>query len=496
MIMKNEGKNNIVDQVSKEKLNQLQFEAPDLFFKKIRKRVAWYSVISLGLGSFIRSYWYVAVASMVILFAGRYFLIQDGLLNSTEANNKESLKNYSSLDIPEKTQSDNEKTIVYLENNNQTNPVGQYTEINNAVGPNVSNNANNEEIYNPRNSTTNHYYTAENNGITDNTYNITNSNGTENLSNVKFSNRTDDLSSNVNVEVPSIAHPVKMPVLFKNISYLHAWKLLVEEEVQSANSFSPLYSLGVSIGTGYSSPTGVFETESEFNRKPLFSNILMPEISFQMEFQHFFLSTGMRMSSSKDVFNEDALLFNEHLAETYNLTQQFYDIDTNAYWYYIYVSDSVVHVVDSAWVVEVDSNLVQVFDTIMQTAYDTLAEAQWQRKATLFEIPIMFGKKFNMGNHSLAISAGIGTAFILYSEGKVFNGLNALQPFTEISSQTNSFEFSFLMNLSYEYFIHERMSIQIQPYFRKKLMQSTSASEGGLSSDFSLGLSGGIRIYF
>jgi hypothetical protein len=132
----------------------------------------------------------------------------------------------------------------------------------------------------------------------------------------------------------------------------------------------------------------------------------------------------------------------------------------------------------------------------MQTAYDTLAEAQWQRKTTLFEIPIMIGKSFNMGKHSLAISAGIGTAFVLNSEGKVYNGLQTSQPFTEIISQTNSLEFSFLMNVSYEYFIHERMSIQIQPYFRKKLMQSTSGSDNGLSSDFSTGLSGGIRIYF
>ncbi|MBN2730280.1 MAG: hypothetical protein JXR53_13730 [Bacteroidales bacterium] len=481
--MKNEGKNNIVDQVSKDKLDQLQFEAPDMFFKKIRKRVAWYSIFSLGLGSFVRSYWYVAVATMVILFAGRYFLLQDGLHNTTEANNKEVSKNYSSLDTPQKTQSDDENIIAYLENNNQTNPVQQYTNTRNSDQASVSDNSSDESIQ-----------ASINNPITSN--NATNNNGKENLSDVNFSKRAENLSSDVGVEAPTIADPLKMPILFKNINYLHAEELLSKTKVYSKTPFAPQYSLGVSIGTGYSSPLGTFETEFDFNRKPLFSNILMPEISFRMEFQHFFLSTGMRMYSSKDVFNEDPLLFNEHLAETYNLTQQYYDIDTNAYWYYIYVSDSVVHVVDSAWVVELDSNLVQVFDTVIQTGYDTLAEAQWQRKTTLFEIPIMFGKKFNLGNHSLAISAGIGTAFVLKSEGKVYSGLQNSQPFTEISSQTNSLEFSFLMNVSYEYFIHERMSIQIQPYFRKKLMQSTSGSESGLSSDFSTGLSGGIRIYF
>lgn len=483
MTMKHEDKNNIVDQVSKEKLDQLQFQAPDLFFKKIRKRVAWYSIFSLGLGSFVRSYWYVAAASMVILFVGRYFLLQNGLNNSIEANNKEISKNYSSLEIPEKIQSEDENTIAYLENNNQTNPVPQYSNTTNSVQTSVSDNTNEETIQ-----------TSINNPIVSN--NATNNNGIENLSDVNFSKRAENLSSDIGVEAPKIADPAKMPVLFKNMSYFHAGELLSKTESHSSHVFSPQFSLGVSIGTGYSSPVAIFDSESDFNRKPLFSNILLPEISFRMELRHFFLSTGMRMYSSQDVFNEDALLFNEHLAETYNLTQQYYDIDTNAYWYYIYVSDSVVHVVDSAWVTEVDSSLVQVFDTIMQTTYDALPEAQWQRKTTLFEIPVMLGKKFNMGKHSLAICAGIGTAFVLNSEGKVYNGLQNSQPFTEIISQTNSLEFSFLMNVSYEYFIHERMSIQIQPYFRKKLLQSTSGSDNGLSSDFSTGLSGGIRFYF
>ncbi|PLW92788.1 MAG: hypothetical protein C0592_09010 [Marinilabiliales bacterium] len=476
--MKNENKNHMIDQVSRDKLNDLHMEAPDLYFKKIRKRVAWYSVFVLGVSSFIRSYWFVGIATLVVLFGGRYFLLHNALSETVFAENRTT--EYTNCVLPQPSNSVDEKSIS--NQNNANNKFAYNIPAKNSYDKNVSE---------PDNSKNQFVEIVNVPKDIENDSDIGQPNKTKvNIVSVNQILALDEIGAKAD-----LSGPKRIPLISSFLDQNYLVMPVVLDELNDERG-KPLFSAALSLGGGFSSPISDYESEYDLSRSNSISALMIPEISMRIEFKKFFISSGLRFLNIYDRYHEGELLYNEHLTESYDLLQQFWTVDTSSYWHYTYVSDSVIHVSDSVWVTEYDSTLIQQFDTSLVNAYDTLHGAKWSRTSTVFEIPIMIGHKFTFGNQALSLSGGFGTSLLLNTKGKFYNGLYATEPYTEISNESKSLGFTLLLNMEYEYFIHERMSIQIQPWFRKKIYETGSGSENDFQGDFSAGISGGFRIYF
>lgn len=472
--MKLEQKNNIADKVAKQNLSNLQIKPPAMTFDKVRRKVAWFSFWSLGLGSFVRNYWWTAVSAFIIAF---FFinLPKNTIVNAEicTLNNK-----IPKLEI--------KKNAPLNKNNQQTH------NYNNVIAPivyasnddpsiNTKTDANAEII---KNASQDISLNSQGNKIILNDLN-------DNIDQVKI-DKQNVLS---NTEIQSDALEL-MPIL-------NAMLPLYEKTPNNIKAIqTPILgekninlSVFAGFGASYASAFSAFDSELGFTRSlNPFENTLA-ELQINVDFGSFFLSSGIKYLTFNDRFHEKELLYNPH-EEWNSELQQYWQVDTSSYWQYYYMSDSVVHVIDSAWVTEIDSSLIDDYVLTMRDAYDTIPNAKWQRRICVAELPLMIGKQFTFKNSTFSVSTGLGFALLLSSKGEIYNGPNSVESFSIYSAESKNIAISFLMNVSYEYFITEHLSLQFMPYFRKSLNSIISSPESEKLKPWSAGISGGIRYYF
>ena len=467
--MEMEQKNNIADKVAKQNLNDLQIMPPAMTFDKVRRKVAWFSFWTLGVGSFVRHYWWTAATALVLSF---FFI---NLPKNTTSNAEICI--LGNKHIPE----------FELKENNHASEFIQQTQNSNVNGPAFFVNNDNPKINLKTKTNIAQYYVQE---VNNNQINQIDQAQINNVAQVDLSKQ--NLLSDTDVQFEALKF---MPVLKADLLVYEASNDVktIHKSILAKKNIN--FSVFVGFGAGLSSPFSTFDSESDFSRRLNPFENTIAELKINADFGSFFLSSGIKYVTFNDRFQEKDLLYNQH-EEWNSELQQYWQVDTSSYWQYYYMSDSIIHIIDSVWVTEVDSTLIDDYILTIRDGYDTIPNAKWQRTICVAELPIMIGKQFTFKNSAFSVSTGLGFALLITSKGEIYNGPNSVEAFSTYSTESKNIAVSLLLDVSYEYFIDEHISLQVMPYFRKSLNTMISSPESNMLKPWSVGVSGGFRYYF
>lgn len=470
-----------IDELGRKKLGNMVKAPPPMAFKKIRKRVAWFSFWSLGAGSILRRYWMIPASSAVIAFLGIWFFSTP----KTEVLAREALSKKALTEFGNTIAQNNPSKTLQSEISNE------YVLDNNLS---ASNN-------------TNSYF---NNSIAENNNNSSTSNKTNQFVNAAKNGAESNVSSKLKDEKVAIAHSVDSEFKTEPVAWPSMNKLVSIEAGEIKIHYSDVCTgidneqtskrrIGWSLfaGAAFSQTGNYISRYSDYpgieNR---FSVSISPAAELRADFGKWFFSTGVQQTTLTNSYGSDQLLWNEHNEMQYQLIDESWNIDSIGYWHYTFVSDSIIHISDSIWAWDVDSLLVQQFDSVLQLKYDTLFNASWKHSLKLVEIPLMLGTTFSVNRFEFGIAAGFGVGYYFKSGGNIYNGLNSSELFSEFPMPTNRFSLAFLARGSATWFLTERMGLEIAPYVRKSLFSPSWSSEGSSSKPFTTGVFVGVRYYF
>ncbi|OFY10322.1 MAG: hypothetical protein A2W93_12835 [Bacteroidetes bacterium GWF2_43_63] len=480
-----------IDELSRGTLGNLEKDPPPMSFDKIRKRVFWYSVWSLGIGSFLRRFWSIPVAAAVVAV----ILYQ---IPSAGSSNQVGNSAYTDdTSIPSQySQQVNFNTSISGRNQNET---FSYNPTNNASKNSNDFSSAGENQYISQNSTGS--ISGINNGKTNPEQALTTNDDelqnpiTQNNGNSFFDDNTIKTIEDFSAEVFNA--PEKMPVRHNIIPFQHQSiqaPFIVAKINKSGSQIS--WSGLVKTGVLYSGP--MFSPASE-NRLDINRNFSLSThfgLEARADFGKWFIAAGVQQSTFDNRYASDHLLYNARTENVQNLTNQFWLTDSIGYWHFTYVSDTTIHVLDSVWAWEIDSALVQEFDTISIAKYDTLQNARWKRNIRYLELPVMIGKTISVSRLTFGLSGGFGFGILYNSEGEYYLGAESGQVFSVMAAETKKICFSFLAAGSVSYLLNERWAVEVVPWYRKMLTPVFSGEMQGTQKPWSAGLSAGIRYNF
>jgi hypothetical protein len=173
----------------------------------------------------------------------------------------------------------------------------------------------------------------------------------------------------------------------------------------------------------------------------------------------------------------------------------FFLLDTiKGYYHYTYVLDSVLHIADSTWAYEVDTNRVYIQDSTLVTKYDT-TNPNYRNTWEMIDLPLNFGYTFSMGKWDIATKAGVIASKILYpSERNIsMDGYNSEVAFKDVYP-FRKFVFSGQASILFAYNMNPRWALWVEPYGRMSLTSITK-SDSGISHKLRMtGLRAGIMV--
>ncbi|PKP04977.1 MAG: hypothetical protein CVU11_02205 [Bacteroidetes bacterium HGW-Bacteroidetes-6] len=472
-----------IDELGRKTLGKIEKTPPPMSFKKIRKRVAWFSFWSLGAGSVIRHYWMIPATTAVVAFIAVWFYHTP----KTEELAKQALSN--------KHQHEFNSTIAqnYTESSSSANNLDNYN----------SNHTfsvfNNNESYFDGPDCDNSNTTSASKQISPLVYTSKN----ENSNTIKTNTQNPDVQlvavnlttaqNKIQTELKSAynklglieSHEIAIPFI------LNCKTIAVRQLVKQNINWSV-------FGGAAFLHTGSYNTLC--NSTPDIDNRLAISISpaaeIRADFGKWFFSTGFQEISLNNSYHAGELLYNQRVTTDYELISQDWFVDSIGYWHYTYVADSIIHISDSTWEYQTDSLLVQQFDSVLNIRHDTLHDVAWKQNLKLLEIPLLAGKTFIFNRFMFGISAGFGIGYYYQASGNIYNGLYSHEPFSKNRMPDKPFSLSLLARGSATYFFNERMGFEVAPYFRKALISPSSSSENNSGKPYSAGLFVGIRYYF
>jgi len=484
---------NRIDELSRKRLSDLEKDPPPLGFEKIRKRVLWYSIWSLGIGTAVRKYWGIAVFMAVITAAFLWFTpstrpMHQKPLSNTEQESSDLEKTHPALSANTLESADNSGNNIHQKTVNAGTITGQNAPAN--AKPLHQVNAYNNEIYN---------------------------NDGEPTSVQSLPIETQQQHSEMHAEEYHATQPVtNSDNSIKNENSVPLLspiaKLLPRADIQT-DWFTPAFSrnnvynnsrnntISWSLYAGIHAVFGgqiahISNEDQSYIQKE--NNIsFAPELFIRADFGKWFINTGIQQSDITDQFSSRQLIYNETAGFEWTLISQYLQVDSTGYWHYTYVSDTAIHVADSVWAYDYDSLLVQTFDSTAATLYDTLQNVQWKREIKFVEVPLMFGRTFCLKRFSISIEGGIGCGILYVSEGTYYNGITAQQPFTAMNNiASKKLVCSFIGRGTVSYNISERMAIELSPWYRQMLTPIQFNETQNTRKPWSAGLSAGFRYFF
>ncbi len=220
-------------------------------------------------------------------------------------------------------------------------------------------------------------------------------------------------------------------------------------------------------------------------------------INFRAEKRHLFFDLGIQLSMFSEKLNADNALVNPHTIQVLNYTGQSSVIDTNGgYMHYTFISDSVIHIIDSVWTWRVDTSYFNTYDTNFSKIYDTLKNSSWKNTYTFIELPLAIGYEFNLGRFNLGLSTGPVLNMLACSKGYLPAYMNEETYFRNTQNELKKYSFGLSWNISLYagILLNERWRFEIIPDYRFSIINIKSVSYGLKSN--SLGINCGLRYYF
>lgn len=199
--------------------------------------------------------------------------------------------------------------------------------------------------------------------------------------------------------------------------------------------------------------------------------------NFNLNYKHLIFQGGISYINYTDEFIYKELLVNPRQKyftyqndNPYNYVDNgnYYLIDTiGGYWHYTYLLDSIIHVKDSIWIYKTDTQIVNAFDTILGTIYDTSKNKKLINYYSYFEIPVMAGYEIPYKNFDFAIKGGIITSILISANGDNTTQsndelvpINGYIPFRKLY-------FSWIISLQANYLVSECWNLFAEPYYRQ-----------------------------
>jgi hypothetical protein len=190
-------------------------------------------------------------------------------------------------------------------------------------------------------------------------------------------------------------------------------------------------------------------------------------------------------------------MYNPHEALSHLFVGQELLIDTNGYWHYKWIQDSVIHIYDSVWVTEYDSSFNDMYEDQIYTAYDTLASPKWKTNISLFEIPLGIGYRFFAFKTEFSIKAGVLFGISSKVGGYTYLGQSSagLVPMTEIYS-SKGIQYSYYISAGIARNITEDWSLILSPSWRSSIngLKGIEGYENRKYNSWGLGI--GVRYEF
>jgi len=264
-----------------------------------------------------------------------------------------------------------------------------------------------------------------------------------------------------------------------------------------------LWSIGISAGHSLyqnqmiSLPSSFDDNNYSFNTAMDFPSFSIG-LDARAEKKHFFFDFGVQYAHFSEVISSADVMLNPHAEQLVNWTGQTLQIDTaGGYYHYYYLCDSIVRVLDSVWTWNIDSSLINNYDTINKKVYDTLKNPEWKNSYTFIEIPFFFGWQHNFGKINIGLKTGPLLSMLIGTKGYIPSNISENATLNETGSEFKKFRLGLSWQVSAvaSYFISERMLIECQPYYRFTISGIKSPTGYTLKNN-SLGLTVGIRYYF
>ncbi|HBX51650.1 MAG: hypothetical protein A2W98_02225 [Bacteroidetes bacterium GWF2_33_38] len=275
----------------------------------------------------------------------------------------------------------------------------------------------------------------------------------------------------------------------KNINYYLTGTMIdtsfIQEFIKKQKSwFVDFYWTSLTTITSYKTENEEFKTLAEQKNDAFSNTISYNSFGFRGGFSknRMLFQAGLDLINISENYNYELILNNPHdnldlifNNNPYDFEQdgQYYDIDTiGGYYHYTYVQDSIIYVGDSSWVDITELNLVNMYDSVLTTVYDSLKNKSYLNKYSYFEIPFTVGYKFQFGNIDITSGGGIATGILFKKSGS--NISEDLQN-NEVSIENLPFRKISLTGIIYmniNYNITEKISLFIEPTYRYSIISS------------------------
>lgn len=483
-----------IDELSRGSLGNLEKDPPPMSFDKIRKRVFWYSLWSLSIGSFLRRFWSIPAAAALVAV----ILYQIPSAGNPEQPGNQAIAESRTINALQHNGAalpDGSSISYKSHENTSTNAAPITSHKANSFAANAGNQSVEQIAANTIADNNNNYVNTETTRISE-TVSDKSMNLAQNNEIIKAVTEKPGLSMNPSMEV--LPTPHRIPIRFNMLPDSDRAGVLPVSDINTkfANRIIN-WSVSFAAGAAYSGSmfTPVSENQQDINRE--FSLSSHFGLETRADFGKWFISAGLHQTAIDNRYSSDHLLYNARTELEQNLINQFWMTDSIGYWHYTYVSDTAIHVLDSVWAWNIDSTLIQEFDTVSIAKYDTLQNARWKRNVKYLEIPLMLGKTFSVNRLSFGLSGGFGIGLLYFTEGEYYQGNGNNQAFITITSaETKKICFSFVAAGSVSYLFNERWAIEFSPWYRKMLSPVFSGELQGSQKPWSAGLSAGLRFYF
>lgn len=183
--------------------------------------------------------------------------------------------------------------------------------------------------------------------------------------------------------------------------------------------------------------------------------------------KRWFIETGIQYTTIQTVQSADLLLYNPRNIQQSWLTGQNTVVDTNSFWHYYYIQDSVIHTGDSVWVTMIDTTVTNVYTDTLLTVSDSMKNASWTCGVNIFEIPLGVGYKFYAGRFELQLKAGLLLGISSRTTGRTFleSSSAGLVPVSEVYT-SKGIQASWVLSAAALLPVSEHWAVLLSPTYR------------------------------
>lgn len=183
-----------------------------------------------------------------------------------------------------------------------------------------------------------------------------------------------------------------------------------------------------------------------------------------------YLETGIGYTMFRGSSSPGNFLFNPQSFTEMQLTGYYLNIDTNAYWHYRIIQDSVIHILDSSWVSTYDSTTINQYTAISQIKYDTAAASSYSMDLSIVEVPLIAACRFGYGATRWVVKGGMILGMLTRTESALPlpGSMQGELPLTTMYV-TRELQTSWIVSAGISRRISERWTLECTPFYRKNI---------------------------